>query len=563
MNDRTTMDRAQSLAMLGDKVLLVAIGISALGALVLGMQFPDSGWGFGASLVLLVMAGIGFAMLRGTPASRYVLTFVLVAFVALHIQLARGMIELHFGVFVTLALLLVYLDWKVIVFGAALFAVHHVAFDRLQAAGMGFYCTTAPDFMRIMLHALYVVIQSGVEVVLAVQMSRAALEGSELAQLVASVNQSDAISLNVARVVTTTPGGGALKQTLGRMEAAVSSVRTGASEIEVASAEIASGNQDLSDRTERTASNLQRTASSMAALTDTVQKSAENARQANQLAMSASTVAIQGGEVVSQVVDTMQGINVASRKIADIIGVIDGIAFQTNILALNAAVEAARAGEQGRGFAVVATEVRSLAGRSADAAKEIKTLINASVERVEQGTALVDKAGETMTEVVSSIRRVTDIMGEISAASSEQATGVAEVGEAVAQMDQATQQNAALVEQMAAAASSLKNQAQDLVQTVAVFKLSDAQQAQMAQRQAAPPFQARALTARPAPRVQHVAAKVPARAPVKAIAKAPAKTFSKAPAISAPLAKPKPATLAKAAPAPAAPSSSGDDWETF
>jgi methyl-accepting chemotaxis protein len=527
------------------------------------MQFPDSGWGFGATLVLLVMAGIGFAMLRGTPASRYVLTFVLVAFVALHIQLARGMIELHFGVFVTLALLLVYLDWKVIVFGAALFAVHHVAFDRLQAAGMGFYCTTAPDFMRIMLHALYVVIQSGVEVVLAVQMSRAALEGSELAQLVASVNQSDAISLNVARVVTTTPGGGALKQTLGRMEAAVSSVRTGASEIEVASAEIASGNQDLSDRTERTASNLQRTASSMAALTDTVQKSAENARQANQLAMSASTVAIQGGEVVSQVVDTMQGINVASRKIADIIGVIDGIAFQTNILALNAAVEAARAGEQGRGFAVVATEVRSLAGRSADAAKEIKTLINASVERVEQGTALVDKAGETMTEVVSSIRRVTDIMGEISAASSEQATGVAEVGEAVAQMDQATQQNAALVEQMAAAASSLKNQAQDLVQTVAVFKLSDAQQAQMAQRQAAPPFQARALTARPAPRVQHVAAKVPARAPVKAIAKAPAKTFSKAPAISAPLAKPKPATLAKAAPAPAAPSSSGDDWETF
>jgi methyl-accepting chemotaxis protein len=182
-------------------------------------------------------------------------------------------------------------------------------------------------------------------------------------------------------------------------------------------------------------------------------------------------VAVKGGEVVAQVVDTMKGINESSHKISDIIQVIDGIAFQTNILALNAAVEAARAGEQGRGFAVVASEVRSLAGRSADAAKEIKMLINASVERVEQGTALVDQAGTTMTEVVTSIRRVTDIMGEISAASNEQALGVAQVGEAVKQMDEVTQQNAALVEEMAAAASSLKNQASDLVEAVSVFRL--------------------------------------------------------------------------------------------
>ena len=187
--------------------------------------------------------------------------------------------------------------------------------------------------------------------------------------------------------------------------------------------------------------------------------------------MNASTVAVQGGDVVAEVVATMKGINDSSRKISDIIGVIDGIAFQTNILALNAAVEAARAGEQGRGFAVVASEVRSLAQRSAEAAKEIKTLIHASVERVEQGTALVDKAGTTMTEVVSAIRRVTDIVGEISAASSEQSAGVAQVGEAVTQMDQATQQNAALVEQSAAAADSLKTQAQQLVDAVAVFRL--------------------------------------------------------------------------------------------
>jgi methyl-accepting chemotaxis protein len=209
-------------------------------------------------------------------------------------------------------------------------------------------------------------------------------------------------------------------------------------------------------------------------LSATVKQNADSARQANQLALSASTTAVQGGEVVAEVVSTMKGINESSRKIADIIQVIEGISFQTNILALNAAVEAARAGDQGRGFAVVASEVRSLAGRSAEAAKEIKSLINASVERVEQGTVLVDRAGATMTEVVSGIKRVTDLMGEISAASHEQSQGVSQVGEAVTQMDQVTQQNAA-VEEMAAAASSLKSQAQELVHTVAVFTLHGSQ----------------------------------------------------------------------------------------
>ena len=265
---------------------------------------------------------------------------------------------------------------------------------------------------------------------------------------------------------------GALSNMKDNLTRIVGGVRQNAESVAIASAQISQGNHDLSARTEQQASALEETAASMEELSSTVKQNADNAKQANQLALGASTVAIKGGEVVSQVVTTMKGINDSSKKIADIISVIDGIAFQTNILALNAAVEAARAGEQGRGFAVVASEVRSLAGRSADAAKEIRTLITASVERVEQGTALVDQAGTTMSEVVASINRVTDIMGEISAASQEQSAGVAQVGEAVTQMDQATQQNAALVEESAAAAESLKGQAQQLVSAVTVFKLA-------------------------------------------------------------------------------------------
>jgi methyl-accepting chemotaxis protein len=251
----------------------------------------------------------------------------------------------------------------------------------------------------------------------------------------------------------------------------VSQVRSGSEGVATASSQIAQGNQDLSGRTEQQASALQQTAATMDELGSTVRNNADNARQANQLALGASTVAVKGGEVVGKVVETMKGINQSSKKIADIISVIDGIAFQTNILALNAAVEAARAGEQGRGFAVVAAEVRSLAQRSAEAAKEIKSLISASVERVDRGTELVGEAGHTMDEIVAAIRRVSDIVGEISSASVEQSSGVSQVGQAVTQMDHATQQNAALVEESAAAAESLRQQAQALVQAVAVFKL--------------------------------------------------------------------------------------------
>ena len=303
--------------------------------------------------------------------------------------------------------------------------------------------------------------------------ARALTQAVQAAQAVAQGDLSQQVRVygrdEIAQLLTALA---AMQQNLAQV---VSRVRQGADSVATAATEVAQGNGDLSARTESQASALEQTAASMEELSSTVKQNADNAREANQLAQSASTVAVQGGEVVAQVVDTMKGINDSSKKIADIISVIDGIAFQTNILALNAAVEAARAGEQGRGFAVVAGEVRNLAGRSADAAKEIKALITDSVQRVEHGSALVDQAGSTMNEVVTSIRRVTDIMGEISAASTEQSQGVSQVGEAVTQMDQATQQNAALVEEMAAAASSLKSQANELVQTVATFKLAQGQ----------------------------------------------------------------------------------------
>ncbi len=305
----------------------------------------------------------------------------------------------------------------------------------------------------------------------------------------------------------------------------VFNVRQGSTAIGVATQQIAAGNLDLSSRTEQQASSLEETASSMEELTSTVKQNADNARQANQLAASASTVAEKGGVVVSQVVDTMEEINTSAKKIVDIIGVIDGIAFQTNILALNAAVEAARAGEQGRGFAVVASEVRNLAQRSAAAAKEIKTLIGDSVDKVEIGSKLVAEAGVTMKEVVHGVQQVTDIMSEITAASQEQSAGIEQVNQAISQMDQVTQQNAALVEEAAAAAESLNEQAGKLAEAVSVFKLDG----------------------------------VAAAAPVK-------KTASKIAAVAS---SPAPVKRAIAAPAPVrqkvanGAATNGDDWEEF
>jgi len=346
-----------------------------------------------------------------------------------------------------------------------------------------------------------------------------------------------------------------MQRSLARMQDALRSlvgkVRTGSDSIGIASAEIASGNMDLSARTEQTSSNLQQAASSLEQLTGTVGQTADSARTANQLAASASQAAQRGGEVVAQVVSTMEEINTSSRRIADIIGTIDGIAFQTNILALNAAVEAARAGEQGRGFAVVASEVRSLAQRSAEAAREIKTLIQASVERVDTGTRLVADAGSAMGDIVSGVQRVTDVIGEISAATNEQSKGLQLVNQSVAGLDQMTQQNAALVEQSAAAAESLADQSRRLGEVVQSFRLN-AQSGPSVMATPATTAKAAARSATPqafGPKATTSAVIKQLKAPVKARPASPPAAKDAAPA-------------AASAPAKSAAGADGD-WETF
>ncbi len=461
-----------SVARFGDLVMLATLLVQGIAALAIGQHYGGLTLALGASALLTVTATAAFALARGTALSCALLTACNVLFVALHIQLGRGTVEFHFGAFVLLGLLLVYRDWRPIAFAAALIAVHHLAFDRLQALGYGVYCTPEASLLKTLMHACYVIVQTGVEISLALHLRLASVEVAELTAIARHIDRDGELSLDVSAVPVSAPTSTLLKATVQKIGAAMADVCTAAASIEAVTTEIANGNLDLSRRTEEQASNLQQTAASMEQLTATVKTTADTAGEANQVAASAASAAANGGDAVGKVVETMAAISQSSKRIDDITAVIDGIAFQTNILALNAAVEAARAGEQGRGFAVVAGEVRLLAQRSATAAKEIKVLIGDSATKIDAGAQLVNAAGSTMTDIVTQARRVSQLIGEISDATGQQSTGIDQVGDAVTQLDSVTQQNAALVEQSAAAAENLKHQAARLNAVVNRFALA-------------------------------------------------------------------------------------------
>ena len=455
-----------------DTVVLAAIATVYLGALIYGSIYDSFGLGL---LVGAVLLGLSLALAftsKGGTGSQLGLPVLGMAMVGLMIHVSRGHNEAHFAVFAFLACLVVYRRAAPILMGAVAIAVHHLSFNQFQAWGWGPMCFSEASFMRVVEHALFVVAETGVLLFLAARAKAEFDAAGELADIAEHLLSEDgSVDLRLPPARHHSRANVKLREAVTHIATSMQQVRQAADAIRHASNDIASGNQALSSRTEQAASSIQETASSVEQIAATIRNSTDHAHQANDLAGQASRVAVEGGEAVGRVVQTMSGIQHSSRKITDIIGVIDGIAFQTNILALNAAVEAARAGEQGRGFAVVAGEVRTLAQRSAEAAKEIKQLITSSVEQVESGSSLVGNAGDTIGQVVEQVRRVTELVGEISNSSSEQNHGIAQINTAISQLDHATQQNAALVEQTAAAAQSLSHQAESLTQAVGVFRL--------------------------------------------------------------------------------------------
>ena len=445
-------------AMLGFSLALTGMHDTMTWSLVVGLPLA------------LVASGVTF-MAGGTRASRLVNAAALMAMCALHIHQGNGREELHFGIFVSLAILLCYRDWTVILFAAGLAAVHHFSFNYLQELGYGVVCLTKPGLAIVFIHAGYVIVETMVLCYIAVVLQREALRSAELRASVSMLQAEHGVIDLRALQPATSSSGRALRDVLHALQKAMGQVRDTVDTTRGAAAEIAEGSAQLFEHSRDQTAAFGRAAGAIDELGDIIRTNAEHTRQASALATQASTVADRGGRQVGAVVERMGLIDASSRQIAEITSVIDGIAFQTNILALNAAVEAARAGEQGRGFAVVASEVRQLAQRSGAAAREIKGLIEESVRQVGAGSQLAQEAGRTMDEIVQSVTDVTGVVASISKAGNEQAARVDAVSEAIGAMDKSLQHNAQMVSKTAEAADSLQQQAHELAQVVSVFRL--------------------------------------------------------------------------------------------
>lgn len=483
-----------ALGLRADRLVVAVLVLGTIAALALGAINGPVLSGSAIALGLCAAGILVWQLAPGSLLSRMALATCGMLMVCLHIQLARGVTELHFGVFVFLAFLLVYRDWRPIVMAAATIAVHHILFDRLQAAGWPVYCMTSPSFGLVLVHAAFVVVQTAVEVVMAIKLKADAVEAAELHTLCQPTAEGQ-LNLNVHNTRVTTPTAKSVHAAFLELDHLVGEARQTANIVLQGASHIADGNQDLQECSDATAHQLKDVAQGMDNIKSSSQSSAQEAQNAHRIATQASEHAASCGSLVAQVVTAMDSIQQSSKRIGDIVGLIDSIAFQTNILALNAAVEAARAGEHGRGFAVVASEVRNLAQRSASASQDVRSLIESSLEQVKQSSTLASTAGQSMQSVVEHTNRAAQLIEHVSLLTQAQAQDLLQSSQSVKELDRKTQANTQLVEQSSDSTSRLLQQAEKLQTVVSGVKSSSQHEHVTATRPAVPLATAREMPA--------------------------------------------------------------------
>lgn len=454
-----------------DLLMLILISICAVLALPIGWHYSSLAMPMVAAPVLIGLSAAIFVFARGSSFASYALPLLLSASVAVHIQASLGTLEFHFGVFVTLALLMVYRKWSVVVASAAFFAVHHILFDRLQAWGYNIYCTTEADFAKIVLHAIFVIVQTAVEIFIIKNMTQSYQQGIELQALVNAMHDGDKFNLHIQDEYVQTPLAKDLKGLIAKLDDIVRTVTESVSQVNTASHEIELGSNDLSSRTEMACNALEETSNAAARVMQTVDQARNLASEADAMTRQATDAAHKGQAVVNDLAQSMSAISQQAEQIAEIVSVVDGLAFQTNLLALNAAVEAARAGEHGRGFAVVAEEVRHLALRSAESAKQIRKLIETSEASIGLGSTQSQQALQAMRELLQASSMAGEHMREISSAAHEQGNAIEDITTAIHQLENTMSQNSALAEQSSAAAASLRDQTASMSFSVQAFKI--------------------------------------------------------------------------------------------